>query len=119
MVDNKSVKLVPILFADLPKYVYRPEYAILKDKSAEEVIQFAKRHRKVFVFVFATKSVDECPDYSLLAPPDDPDLVFDPDLDHVVQPQYIGHFVDPEDAIQQIVKASLAEDFENAILVTE
>jgi hypothetical protein len=115
---NVDVRAFDDLLKDGP--LYRHRYAILRDKTAEEVLDFAKRHKKVFVFVFATKSIDECPDYSALDPVQHPDLYCSSDdLSHIVQPHYVGNFVEPENAIQEIVRFSLAEDFENAVLVTE
>lgn len=64
------------------KYVAR--YAVLRDKSVEEIQAFAIRNPNCFVFTFATKTVEECHDYT--------DLNGLGAYDHVVQPLYIGNF---------------------------
>lgn len=79
-------------------------YSVLRNKTAAEVEAYARAHPRVFVFPFATKTVDECPDYSALAPPADGSVLPPSWKDHVTQPMYVGNFDNPEEAIQKFLQ---------------
>jgi hypothetical protein len=98
-----SDKIVTVNLTVLPPPVIR--YAVLRNKTAAEVEAYARAHPRIFVFPFATKTVDECPDYSSLAPPADGSTLPPSWRDYVVNPMYIGNFDDPEDVIQEFVKS--------------
>jgi hypothetical protein len=92
---------------------YQPRYAILRNKSAAEVEDFARTHPRVFVFAFATLSIEDCPDYSSLAPPDEPDIMMPEHRHYIVQPMYLGNFDEPEKAIRSVIEQVFGEDHTN------
>jgi hypothetical protein len=79
------VKLVHVEATLPPPQKHTAKYAVLKDKSVEEIRNFAIGHPGVFVFPFATKAVEECADYTALG---SVEAIYD----HLVMPMYIGNF---------------------------
>lgn len=85
---------------------YRPKFAILKDKSAREIVAFAKAHPHVFVFPFWTKGVEEMPNYRrMMRRP----LTME---ERIVQPMYIGNLDPIDEAIRQIIAHALQTPIE-------
>jgi hypothetical protein len=94
------MEIKPIsVFVTLPPYT--TEYAILCDRPAEFIHDFARAHPKCFVFPFSTKTVSEVPDYNSLRD--------DPTLDHVLRPYYVGNLNPPDRAIQRIVETIIRD----------
>ena len=83
---------------------YRPQYAILRDRSRQEVVAFARKHPDCLVFPFVTGPIENCPDYRRLFR----------NWDHVrmriAKPMYVGNLEPMEDAIRQIVAKCLDHD---------
>ena len=81
-------------------------YAILTNPTAAEVEAYATAHPDVYVFTFATRTVEECPDYSALDPPTEPDVLAPAWQTRVVQPFYVGN-LNPEVAIREFISLAL------------
>lgn len=80
--------------------MYITRFAVLCDRTKDELEHFAADHPGVFVFPFCTKSVEDVPDYNGLACRD----AFASYLDssHIVQPFYVGN-IRPKAFISQII----------------
>jgi hypothetical protein len=96
------MKLVHVEVKLPPLQKHIAKYAVLKDRSAEEIRNFVVVHPGVFVFPFATKTVEECHDYTELG---SGEAIYD----HLVMPMYIGNFKveDQERLIMECVVRSL------------
>lgn len=92
----------------MPLAPYRPKYAIMRDKTAAEIVAFAKKnYRKrlsIFIFPVATKSPEECHDYNFLLPSFRRKASW---RSRVVLPFYFGNLEPMESAIRQYVEISL------------
>jgi hypothetical protein len=80
---------------------YVIKYHIMRDPTVDEIREYAEANPKVFIFPFATKTVEEVFDYSDLGNGSE---VFS----HVVQPFYIGNFEDKEAIIKDWVYRTFA-----------
>jgi hypothetical protein len=80
----------------VPRPPYRPKYAVLRDRPLWEVKDFARANPGVFVFPFYEHSI---PDFS--------HQFYGRDMDHVVQPMYVGNVWPVDQAIEALVKYSL------------
>lgn len=76
---------------------YRPQYAILRDKTRKEVRDFARKHPRCFVFPFITVAPEDCFDYRGLHRKGDPESMY------IVKPFYVGNLEPMEDMIRQYV----------------
>jgi hypothetical protein len=75
------------------------KYAIFRDAPLDDIIAFAKENPEVFIFPFATKSVEEMHDYSKLR-------YYPWDLKmNILQRVYVGNLEPIESAIRQYVAA--------------
>ena len=94
----------------MPKYITK--YIVLRDKTCREVLGVARRNPGVFIAVFATKSVKECPDYNYLRRV----AKHDPRYADVMQPLYVGNLKPVESTIEQIVASWFGACSEEVIL---
>jgi len=96
----------------LPKHVIK--YSVLRDTSVEEIRSFAETHPQVFIFVFATSTVEECHDYNELSGGEE---IFW----HVFKPYYIGNFSaeDQEQIIKEFIQRSFFFTDDEVIEVKE
>jgi len=97
-----DTSIMPIVFVNAvvppaPEHVHK--YLVLRDKSCCEVMRIARENQGVWIFVFATKTAEACPDYRYLG------RVARRDARYrlVVQPMYVGNLSPVEDAISEIV----------------
>jgi hypothetical protein len=99
---SESPQFTMVVQVVLPKIPpYRPKYAILLNKTRQEIVAFARTHPKCFVFPFVTGPESECPDYRWLR------RKGDPIRQRILMPAYIGHLHPAEKAIEQIVSNAL------------
>ena len=103
------MKLVHVEAKLPPLQKHIAKYAVLKNKSVEEIRAFVVAHPKVYVFPFATKTVEECCDYTELG---SCEAIYD----YLVMPMYIGNFKaeDHDRLIMECVRRGLryADDLE-------
>jgi hypothetical protein len=107
---NVDVRTFDELLKDAP--AYRPKYAILKNATPKEIIDFADKHERTFVFTFVTVPAPDAFDYNELLTEENVRM-------YVIQPFCVDCFLNQDEVIQQYIKAMFGEDFENADLVTE
>jgi hypothetical protein len=91
-----------------PPHKYVARYIVLRDRSCREVMKVARENQGVWVFVFATRTVAECPDYLYLRRMAKRDARYQ----LVVAPVYVGNFKPIEYAIMQVVDRTLRCDRE-------
>lgn len=75
------------------------QYSILCDRTAADVMAFAREHPKCFVLPFVTGRAEDCPDYT--SPLESKDL-------HIMQPFHVGNLSPLSEAIRQIVAVALS-----------
>jgi len=87
---------------------YQFRYMVLRDKTPEEIIAAAEKHKDTFIYTFLTKGVDDCLDYNPL------NEVPAPMSHFIVKPIYIGNFTkeSQETVMQEIIKRAGIEEYE-------
>jgi hypothetical protein len=89
----------------IPKY--KPRYAILRNATRRQIIEFARSHPNVFIFPFVTvprdKIATDLPDYRWLS------RKGDSVRHYIAQPFYVGNLTPMESAICQLVEIALGQ----------
>lgn len=101
MSDKYQIITVDIGDMILSGSTYRPKYAVLMNRTRQQIVAFARAHPKVFVFPFVSLPPESCPDYRWLRRKDCAIR------DHIVQPMDVGNLKPMDEAIRQIIVASL------------
>lgn len=86
------------------------KYAILCDRTLEQIVAYAKANSNVYVFPFDTKRVEDVSDKSALMKRPLVDLYGD----WIVQPMYIGNLRPIGDAIDVVIHAGFGQFFDDA-----
>jgi len=98
-------KIVTVNVSLAPRY--KQKYAVLCDRTLEQIVAYAATNPGVFIFPFGTKQVLDVPDMRALMKPPLVDLYGD----WIVKPMYIGNCRPIGDAIDRIIRASFGQFF--------
>ena len=91
---------------------YSSEYAILLDRTAAEILRFARTHPRCFVFTFYTGAPEDAPDMWPLMQA----LRRNSDI-YIVQPIAIGNLSPQESVIRQFIERGFGQFYADAICV--
>jgi hypothetical protein len=86
----------PVVTVKIPSYLLPPppkfHYAVLCDRSVEQINAFSEEHPKCWILPFFTKTVEDVPDCNTLLG------------DYIMRPWYVGNLTPRIEAIKQIVE---------------